>query len=192
MSCPVGTTKEASNARTPWRMYSCSRFSGLPGCTGWVGNARCKICMPGLFVGADHYAPVVVETERLDIELTDIVGFGFEVGIVAIEPVHTPMRLQVCLFQDTPQTGATHGLPALLAERCDQIVETPSGGPTMIRGRFLGRHRQHIHPFSGGKAPRATRARRILQALEAMQQIALPPTADGMPLTGHFGGYLRI
>src|SRR6266487_3105201 len=28
------TTKEASNARTPWRMYSCSRFSGLPGCTG--------------------------------------------------------------------------------------------------------------------------------------------------------------
>jgi hypothetical protein len=36
-SCPVGTPKEASKARTPWRIYSCSRFAGLPGCTGWVG-----------------------------------------------------------------------------------------------------------------------------------------------------------
>ena len=34
------------DARAPWRMYSCSRFSGLPGCTGWVGCARCKICIP--------------------------------------------------------------------------------------------------------------------------------------------------
>src|SRR5712691_13571554 len=106
----------------------------------------------GLFVGADDDAPLLVETKRLDIELTDIVRFGFEVWIVAIEPVHTPMRLQVCLFQDTPQTGATHGLAAMLEECYDQVVETPSGGRTMIRGRFLGRQRQHIHPLSGGKS----------------------------------------
>ena len=34
---PVGTTKEASKARTPCRMIRVSRFSGLPGCTGSVG-----------------------------------------------------------------------------------------------------------------------------------------------------------
>ena len=94
----------------------------------------------GLFVGADDDAPLLIETERLDIELTDSVRFGFEVWIVAIEPVDTPMWLEVCLFQNTPQTRATHGRPAMLEERCDQIVETPSGGRTMIRGRFLGRH----------------------------------------------------
>src|SRR6266851_2419416 len=27
-------------------MYSCSRFSGFPGATGWVGSWRCRICMP--------------------------------------------------------------------------------------------------------------------------------------------------
>ena len=94
----------------------------------------------GLFVGADHDTPLLVETERLDIELTNVVRFGFEVGIVAIEPVHTPMRLEVGLLQDTPQTGATHGPQAMLGECRDQIVETPSGGRTMIRGRFLGRY----------------------------------------------------
>ena len=31
-----------------------------------------------------------------------------------------------------------------------------------------------------------------LQALEAVRQIALPPTADGMSFTGHLGGYLHI
>ena len=44
----------------------------------------------------------------------------------------------------------------------------------------------------GGKAPRATRARRILEAVEAVRQRALTPTADGMTLTGHRGGYLQI
>jgi hypothetical protein len=95
---------------------------------------------PSLFVGADHDTPLLGETERLDIELTHVVRFGFEVGIVAIEPVHTPMRLEVGLLQDTPQTGATHGPQAMLGECGDQIVETPSGGRTMIRGRFLGRY----------------------------------------------------
>jgi len=109
----------------------------------------------GLFVGADHDAPLLVETERLDIELTDVVRFGLEVGIVAIEPVHTPMRLEVGLLQDTPQTGATHGPQSMLGECGDQIVETPSGGRTMIRGRFLGRYGEHIHPLRGGKSAAA-------------------------------------
>lgn len=45
---------------------------------------------------------------------------------------------------------------------------------------------------AGGKAPRATRARRLVQALEPVRQRALTPTADGMPLTGHRGGHLPM
>src|SRR4029450_2829621 len=116
------------------------------------GGSSLQNLHTGLFVGADDYAPLLVETERMDIELTDVVGLGFEVWIVAIEPVHAPMRLEVCLLQDTPKTGATHGGPPVLWGSGAQIVEAPPGGRTMIRGRFPGRHRQHIHPLRGGKS----------------------------------------
>jgi hypothetical protein len=105
-----------------------------------VGRGRAvENLHPSLCVGADHDTPLLVETERLDIELTNGVRFGFEVGSVALEPGHTPMRLEVGLLQETPPTGATQGPQALLGECGDQIVETPSGGRTMRRGRFLGR-----------------------------------------------------
>jgi hypothetical protein len=44
----------------------------------------------------------------------------------------------------------------------------------------------------GGNALRAPRARGILQAVEAVRQIALTPTADWMALTGHLGGHVQI
>src|SRR4029450_13428060 len=44
----------------------------------------------------------------------------------------------------------------------------------------------------GGNAPRATRARCILQAVETVRQITLTPTAHRMALTGHLGGDLWI
>src|SRR5262245_32046961 len=44
----------------------------------------------------------------------------------------------------------------------------------------------------GGNAPRAPRARCILQAVEAVPQIALTPTANCMALTGHLGGHLQM
>ena len=44
----------------------------------------------------------------------------------------------------------------------------------------------------GGNAPWATRARGILQAVEAVRQIALTPTADRMAFTGHLGRHLEI
>lgn len=95
---------------------------------------------------------MLIETERLNIELTDIVCFGVKIGIVAMQPVHTSMRLEVGLLQDTPHTGATHGSQAMLGECGDQIVKTPAGGRTMIGGWFLGRYGQDIHPLRGGKS----------------------------------------
>jgi hypothetical protein len=46
ITCPVATTNEAIKARTPWRMYACSRCSGFPGAMGCVGYVRCSICIP--------------------------------------------------------------------------------------------------------------------------------------------------
>jgi hypothetical protein len=103
------------------------------------------------FIGADDYASLLVEAQRMDIELTDVMRLGLEVWIMAVKPIHAPMRLEVCLLQDTPDAGATHGLQPMLQERRDQVVKTPPSGGTMKRGRFPGRHRQHCHSRRGGK-----------------------------------------
>ena len=108
---------------------------------------------PRFFVGTDDEAPLVEETERLHIELTDIVCLGIEVWIVTVEPVDAPMRLEIGLLQEAPEAGATHGLrPRALLEGSNQIIKTPPGSGTMIRGGFLGGHRQHINPIRGGKS----------------------------------------
>jgi hypothetical protein len=108
---------------------------------------------PRFFVGTDDAAPWVEATERLRRELTDIVRLGVAVGIVAVEPVHAPMRCEVGLLQEAPEAGATHGLrPQALPEGDDQLSQTPPGRGTMVRGGFLGGHRQHIDPISGGKS----------------------------------------
>ena len=44
----------------------------------------------------------------------------------------------------------------------------------------------------GGKAPRATRARRILQATQALLKIAISPTANGMAVTVQILGHLQV
>src|SRR5437899_12710114 len=43
----------------------------------------------------------------------------------------------------------------------------------------------------GGKAPRSTRARRILQATEALRKIATSPTTHGMAGALQRGGHVR-
>jgi hypothetical protein len=85
------------------------------------------------------------------LELTDSLRLGLKVGIVAVEPVYAPMRLEVRLLQDAPDARATDGLQPMLRERGDQVVQTPPGGGAMIRGRFLGRHRQYRDALRGGK-----------------------------------------
>src|SRR5512145_2039575 len=95
---------------------------------------------PCFFIRADDEASFLVKAQSLARELTNILRLALKVGIMAVEPVHTPMRLEVCLFQDAPDAGATEGLQPMLRECCDHVVQTPPGGGTMIRGRFPGRH----------------------------------------------------
>src|SRR5262245_55214126 len=122
-----------------------ARFHGL-GRIAALENLHARF-----FIGADDDTALLVEAQCMDIELTDIIGLGLEVCVVTIEPVHAPMRLEVCLLQDTPDAGATHGLQPLLRERRDQVIKTPPRGGTMIHRRFPGRYRQHPHALRGGK-----------------------------------------
>src|SRR5215813_8048899 len=126
-------------------------FFGLARLDRLGGIAALENLHSGFFIGTDDQAAFLVETQRLKIELTDIIGLGFEVGIMAVEPVDAPMRLEVGLFQDAPDTGAAYGLQPMLGERGDQVVQTPPGGGTMIRRRLPGRPRQDVHALSGGK-----------------------------------------
>src|SRR6476619_2333880 len=106
---------------------------------------------PCFFISADDEASFLVKAQSLSIELTNILRLALKVGIVAVEPVHTPMRLEVGLLQDAPDAGATEGLQPMLRECCDQVVQTPPGGGTMIRGRLPGRHGEHSYALRGGK-----------------------------------------
>src|ERR1051325_9184204 len=47
----------------------------------------------GLFVGADDQLAVLIQDRSLDVQLADVLSFGVEVGIVAVEPVDAAMRL---------------------------------------------------------------------------------------------------
>src|SRR6267378_6615811 len=105
-----------------------------------------------LFIGADDHTSLLVEAQRLDIELADIMRLRLEVWIVAVEPVYATMRFEVSFLQDTPEAGATHGLPPILLKSSDQIVEAPPRGGATIGRRFPGRYRQHIDPVRGGKS----------------------------------------
>src|SRR5215470_12417094 len=69
-------------------------FFGLARLHGLGGIAALENLHPGFFIGTDDEASFLVEAQRLEIELTDIIGLGCEVGIVAVEPVHTPMWLE--------------------------------------------------------------------------------------------------
>ena len=73
----------------------------------------------------------------------------------------------------------------MLGERGDQVVQTPPGGGTMIVAGFLVAMDRTSTRSEGGNAPRASRARGILQAVEPVRQITLTPSAHRMALTGH-------
>ena len=118
----------------------------------WLGGRAALQNLPTRFcIGADDHAALLVAVQRLDRELTEVMRLGLEVWIVAIEPVHASMRLEVGLLQETPEAGATHGLQPMRRECRVQVVKTPPSGGTMQRGRFPGCHRQPLNSRRGGK-----------------------------------------
>jgi hypothetical protein len=82
-------------------------FFGLARLHGLRGRAALQNLHPRFFISADDEASLLLEAQRLELELTDILCLGRKVGIVTMEPVPAPMRCEVCLFQEAPDAGAT-------------------------------------------------------------------------------------
>src|SRR4029453_13646542 len=82
---------------------------------------------PGLFVVSGDQTPFGVETEGVDIQVTDVPGFRVKIGVMTIEPIHAPMGFEVGVIQNTPEGGAAHrpggGLGAAGGE---EVIYTPS------------------------------------------------------------------
>src|SRR5262245_42593676 len=110
----------------------------------------------GLLVHTDDQAALLVEAQGVDIELTDDVGLTRKGRIVTIEPIDASMWFDVRLVQNPPDARATHtGMGPVMEQRRRDIRHAPSRGGTVGIGRFLGRDRHDVDPFSGGKSAAA-------------------------------------
>ena len=89
---------------------------------GCVGYLRCRICMPVFSSVQMTTRPCSKKRRALRYKVTDVVRFGLEVWIVAVEPIDTPMGFEVRLIQDAPDARTTHG-----------------PGAPLLRGRRPGR-----------------------------------------------------
>jgi len=161
---PVGTTNEAIKQRVPWRMYSCSRFSGLPGWTRIVGVFTLEDLHAGLFVAADDQLAVLIQDGSLDVQLANVLRFGVEIGIVAVEPIDAAMRLQVGRIQDPPDRGARHRFVGVAVDQFGgEIVEAPLTGDAIVLGGSAGGQREDFELFIGGKSSVADRTAEHLE-----------------------------
>ncbi len=117
-----------------------------------------------LFVAADGQLAVLIQDGSLDVQLADVSRFGVEVGIVAVEPIDTAMRLQVGGLQDPPNRGARHGLLGVAVDQLGgEIVEAPLTGDAIMLGRRAGGQREDFELFIGGKSSVADRTAEHLE-----------------------------
>lgn len=118
----------------------------------------------GLFVGADDQLALLVQDGSLNVELTDVLSLGVEVGIVAVEPIDAAMRLEVGSIQDTPDGRARHGFFGVTVNQDGgEIVQTPLTGHTVMRAGFAGGERNDFELFIGGKSSVADRTAEHLE-----------------------------
>ena len=122
------------------------------------GMLALKDLHAGLFIGADDQLALLIQDGSLDVQLANILSFGVEVGIVAVEPVDAAMRLEVGLVQNTPNGGTMHrfvGVPIDQDRR--EIVKAPLTGDAVMRAGFAGGQRDDFELFVGGKSSVADR-----------------------------------
>src|SRR5208283_2121889 len=117
-----------------------------------VGTAQCLHSR--LFITANHQSTLLVHHGSLDVQLANLLCLGVEVGVVAVEPVNTPVRFQVGLFKNPPDCRPTHGqsMIALVDQVESKVIQRPPGGRTILfAGRTAGQS-DHIESFRGGKS----------------------------------------
>ena len=125
-------------------------FAGLSRLSG-VGTAQCLHSR--LFITANHQSTLLVHQGSLDVQLANLLSLGVEVGVMAVEPVNTPVWFQVGLVKNPPDRRPTHDqvVSSPVDQRGSQVIQRPPrGGTTLLVGRAAGQ-RDHIEPYRGGK-----------------------------------------
>src|SRR5215813_3324978 len=74
------------------------------------------------------------------------------------------------------------------AQRGGKIIDTPSRGRAVVIRWLAGGHGHPSDLVSGGKAPRPTWPRRILEPGEPLREIPGAPQTHGLAITVQLGG----
>jgi hypothetical protein len=120
------------------------------------GMLALKNLHAGLFVTADNQLAVLIQGGSLDVQLTDVLSLGVEVGIVAVEPVDAAVRLQISGIQDTPDGGARHRIVGVPIDQDGRkIVKAPLAGNARVSAGFASGERDDFELFVGGKSDAA-------------------------------------
>src|SRR4029450_8427245 len=119
-------------------------FFGLARLHRLGGIAALQNLHPRFFIGADDEASLLVEAQRMDIELTDVIRLGLEVWIVAIEPALIGSRA-LAAYGDVDGPSAANNRPwsrrctARLLRRSDASASTHGcGGTRSVRREGAG------------------------------------------------------
>ena len=147
----------------------------------------------GFFVAADDQLAVLIQDGSLNVESADVLSFGVEVGIVAVEPVDAAMRFQVGGLQNTPDGGATHLIVGVLVDQVGcQIIDAHWLATQLCSAVLLVASVMTSSCLSGGKAPRPTGPWSILKTSETVLEIAGSPQHHGVATATHLVGNLQV
>ena len=121
-------------------------FLGFPR-DHWLGRVfALQNLHAGLFIRTNDHPVVSKEAEGVEVQGTDRLRFRLKVRVVAVEPIDTAMGFEVRLFQNAPDTRATHRPEATLLEGSNQVVKAPARSWAVVRRGFPGGHRHHCEP----------------------------------------------
>jgi hypothetical protein len=120
-----------------------------------IGAAQCL--HPRLLITANQQPTLLIHRGSLDIQLANLVGLGVEVGVMAVEPVDAPMRLEIGFVEDSEDRRAAHGpvMVGSIDQRGGQVVQGPASGRRLVVGNRTAGQGDDIKPSGGGKSSAA-------------------------------------
>ena len=128
-------------------------FLGLAGLGQDRGVLSLKDLHAGLFIAANDQLAVLMQDGGLDVEFANVLGFGVEVGVVAVEPIDAAVRFQVGRLQDTPNGRACHGVVGVAVDQDGgEFVEAPLADDAIVLAGFAGGQGDDFELFIGGKS----------------------------------------
>jgi hypothetical protein len=89
---------------------------GFPRDHRWGGVFALQNLPAGLFIRTNDHPVVSQEAEGMEVPGTDRLRFRLTVRVVAVEPIDAAMGFEVRLFQNAPDTRATHRPAATLLQ----------------------------------------------------------------------------